>query len=83
MMTGIVELDLHGLTPGEAQKKIDRALEAADRSVYTLRLIHGYHGGTSLRAMIREEYSWCRHSKVLRIRSGDNPGITELVLREL
>ena len=47
----------------------------------TLRLdLHGYHRGTELRSMIRRVYS--RHSRVLRLELGLNPGVTELVLRE-
>ncbi|MDF2541392.1 MAG: hypothetical protein K0S47_1110 [Herbinix sp.] len=46
-----------------------------------LRIIHGYHNGTELRNMIRKEYG--KHPKVLRIESGLNQGMTDLVLREL
>ena len=48
---------------------------------YQLRLVHGFHRGTSLRSMIQDEYRY--HEKVLRIMPGDNPGITILVLKEL
>ena len=47
---------------------------------YRIRVIHGYHGGTSLRDGIRKEYA--KHPKVLRIELGLNPGETDLVLRE-
>lgn len=76
-----VTLDLHGLMRDEAMRTIDRALAKAGPTVYQLRLVHGYHRGTSLRSMIQDEYRW--HEKVLRIVPGDNPGITILVLREL
>jgi len=77
----IVELDLHGLFRDDAIKAIDRALKAADDSTYQIRLIHGYNRGTSLKNMIIEEYRY--HPKVLRIKPGDNLGITVLILREL
>ena len=76
-----VTIDLHGMMQSEAIRAIDRALRNAGPMVYQLRLIHGYHRGTSLRGMIQQEYRY--HEKVLRILPGDNPGITILVLREL
>lgn len=76
-----VTLDLHGLRQEEAIRTINRALSAAGPGVYQLRLIHGYHRGTSLRGMIQDEYRY--HEKVLRVMPGDNPGITVLVLKEL
>lgn len=76
-----VTIDLHGLLRDEAMRRIDRALANAGPGVYQLRLIHGYHRGTSLRSMLQDEYRY--HEKVLRITPGDNPGITVFVLREL
>ena len=77
---GIVELDLHGMTKVQAKAAVDAKLRRCDKSVYRLRLIHGYHGGTELRDMLRREYK--NHSKVLRLEIGINPGETDLVLRE-
>ncbi len=76
-----VTVDLHGLRQEEAIRVIDRAIAAAGPTTYQLRLVHGYHRGTSLRSMIQDEYRW--HPKVLRTMPGDNPGITVLVLKEL
>ena len=50
-------------------------------SVYRLKVIHGYHGGTVLRDAVRVRYR--NHPKVKRIEVGLNPGETDLVLREL
>ncbi|MBR3643707.1 MAG: Smr/MutS family protein, partial [Parasporobacterium sp.] len=72
---------LHGLLRTEAMQKIDAALKEADRGTYQIRLIHGYHRGSSLRTMIREEYRYC--SSILRIIPGENEGITIFVLREM
>ena len=80
MQSGTVRLDLHGMTCYQAQVAIDAALRRAKGSVYRLELIHGYHGGTELRDMIRKTYA--KHPKVRRIELGLNPGVTELVLRE-
>ncbi|MBR0374169.1 MAG: Smr/MutS family protein [Mogibacterium sp.] len=81
MSTPIITLDLHGMLREDAVKAIDRALRAADRTTYQIRLVHGFHRGTSLKNMILEEYRY--HPKVLRIAPGDNLGVTVLVLREL
>ncbi len=80
-MGAFVEIDLHGLRQDEAIRVINKAIAAADSTTYQIRLIHGYHRGTSLRTMIHEEYRY--ESKVKRIIPGDNPGITVLVMREL
>ena len=81
MNTPIVKVDLHGLRQEEAIKVIDKAIAAAASSTYQIQLIHGYHRGTNLMTMIREEYRF--HPKVRRIIPGDNPGITVLVMKEL
>ena len=66
-MGGVVELELHGKNTYRAKT-----------GTYRLRLIHGYHGGTALRDMIRREYA----GRVLRLETGVDPGVTDLVLRE-
>ncbi|MBQ4361633.1 MAG: Smr/MutS family protein [Lachnospiraceae bacterium] len=81
MSAPFVKIDLHGKTQQEAVRVIDRALAAAGPSTYQIHLIHGYHRGTSLRSMIRDEYRY--DTKIRRIIPGDNPGITVLVLKEL
>ena len=80
MQAGILELDLHGMNTHQAKIAIDSQLKRAKQGVYRIRLIHGYHGGTALRDMIRETYR--HHPRVLRVELGLNPGETELVLRE-
>ena len=74
---GIWELDLHGMTTVQAKVAVDAALRRCDKSVYRLRLIHGYHGGTALRDLCRE---YAGHPRVLRLVA--SPGSTDLVLRE-
>ena len=74
-----VTIDLHGLMRDDAMRQINRALRDAGPGVYQLRLIHGYHRGTSLRSMIHDEYRY--QEKVLHIMPGDNSGITALVMR--
>ena len=76
-MGGIVEIDLHGKNTYQARVTVDAALRRAGGGIYRLRLIHGHHGGTAIRDMIREEYA----PKVLRLVTV-NEGTTDLVLRE-
>jgi hypothetical protein len=49
--------------------------------VYRLRVIHGYHGGTELRDLVRGEIA--KDPKIIRYEIGLNQGETDLVLREL
>ena len=77
--SGIVILDLHGCSAYQARIAIDAALKRS-RGVYRLRIVHGYHGGTALKDMIRKEYAGKKG--ILRVELGLNPGETDLVLRE-
>ena len=81
LTSGIIEIDLHGLRVDEAVKKVKSEIKKAPGSVYVIRLIHGYHGGTRIKEAIEDEFSYGRDAKVKSIRNGSNPGITELVLR--
>lgn len=80
MQSGRIRLDIHGMTCTQAQAAIDAALRRAGGSVYRLEVVHGYHGGTQLREMVRRVYA--RHPRVKRLEIGLNQGATELVLRE-
>lgn len=82
MLNGIIEIDVHGKNVESAIEEIRKHLNNAKPSVYRIRIIHGYHGGTKIRESIREEFSYGREPKVKWITMGDNPGIAELVLRE-
>lgn len=82
MTGGIVEIDVHGMNYEQAQAAVERQVRAAGGSVYRIRVIHGFHGGTRLRSMLREEFGYGREPRVKRIEMGTNQGITELILRE-
>ena len=79
-MESRIELDIHGMTRYQAKLAIDAKLRRAGSGVYRISIIHGYHGGTSLRDFVRETYK--AHPKVLRIEAGLNQGATDLVLKE-
>lgn len=81
MKSGIVEIDLHEMNQHQARVMIDSRLKKAGKDIYRIRIVHGYRSGTALRDMIRKTYK--NHPKVIRVELSMNPGITELVLREL
>ena len=80
-LSGFQEIDVHSMTRVQAITAIDARLRRADASVYRLRVIHGFHGGTALRDAVRTHYK--NHPKVKRIEIGLNQGETDLILREL
>lgn len=79
--SGIQEVNIHGMSTYKAKVCLDSILKKADKGIYRIRVIHGFHSGTALKDMVHQEYRM--HPKVLRIENGMNEGITELVLREL
>ena len=81
-MSGIIEINVHGKNVEEALNEIKRYLDKTGAGTYRIRVIHGHHGGTRIRDGIWDEFSYGREPKVKRITMGDNPGITELILRE-
>ncbi len=78
----IVETDVHGLTAEQAVQQIEGLIRKADSGTYRIRVIHGYHRGNQIQRAIYRELGGGLSPRVLRIVGGDNPGITELVLRE-
>lgn len=80
MQPGIVEIDLHGKNAYQAKIALDAALRRADSGVYRLRVIHGYHGGETLKQLAA---GYASHPKVIRLIVSPDGGQTDLVLREL
>ena len=81
MISSFQQVDVHGMNKVQAFAAIDAILRRANASVYTVRVIHGYHNGMVLRDSIRKSYK--DHPKVKRVELGLNPGETDLILREL
>ena len=82
-MEGILRIDVHYKKTREAISEITNLIDRANRSVYLIKVIHGFNRGTRIREAITEEYSYGREERVLRIEMGENEGITNLILREL
>lgn len=78
--SGIVSIDVHGKTKAQARVSINAALRKCDGSVYRIRVIHGFNMGTEIRDMVRRDFA--NAPRVIRLETGINPGVTELVLRE-
>ncbi len=77
----IIEIDIHGMNKVQAKTYIDGVLKKAGKNVFRIEIIHGFHGGSSLRDMVRSTYK--NNPKVKRIELGLNNGATTLILREL
>ena len=80
MNSGILSLDLHGKNTYQAKTAVDALLRKSAGGTYRIRIIHGFHSGTTLRDFLRSEYS--AHPKVKRLLLSTDGGTTELVLRE-
>ena len=51
------QIDLHGLTKEEAKAELIYALNTIDADIKCLVVVHGYHGGTALKSLVRKEFS--------------------------
>ncbi len=68
-----LEVDLHGLSAEDADLKVTREIGSAPDHIETIRFIHGYRGGKTLKMVV--------HDVALRLRKRSdqglsNPGIT-------
>lgn len=73
----IITIDLHQYTVDDAKQKLQLAVTIAPSEIREIVVIHGYHGGTALRDMVRKDF---KNSRVLRKFLSLNPGITSLIL---
>lgn len=73
----IMTADLHGVYARDARDILTGWLDRAPADVTELRVIHGYQRGTTLRDMIRGEFS---HPRVKSVLPSLNPGETRLIL---
>ena len=80
--TPIIEIDVHGLNVEQAISRIEEKIQKANASTYRIRVIHGFNRGNNIQRGIYREIGHGLNPKVVRIVGGDNPGITEIILRE-
>ena len=77
-----IDVDLHGMTSEQAIERINLLVKRANPSTYRIRIVHGFNRGTAIQRAIYREFGHGQNPKIVRIVGGDNPGITELILRE-
>ena len=78
-----IDIDVHGMTSEQVVEKIESLINKANPITYRIRVIHGFNRGNAIQRAIYREIGHGMNPKVLRIIGGDNPGVTELILREL
>lgn len=78
MNSAIIEIDVHNKSCAQAMAMISAILYKS-KGVYRIRVIHGCHGGTAIRDMIRTEFP--KRKGVIRVESVGE-GRSEIVLRE-
>ena len=81
-LSGVKVVDLHGRNRYQAGIALEAALRQSQGhpGLYRIRVIHGSHGGTVLRDLVRTTYA--HDPRVLRL-IPDGENATILVLREL
>lgn len=74
----IITIDIHNHTVSDAKQKLQIAVKIAPSETKEIVVIHGYHNGTALRDMVRNDF---RSKRVARKYLSLNPGITSLILQ--
>lgn len=74
-----IEADIHGMRVLEAKRELETLIGRADKSIREIVVIHGYHGGSALKNMVRSELLHPRiQQKILSL----NQGETTLLLKK-
>ena len=60
------KIDLHNLSKEEARSEILHEIYLAD-GVDSLVIVHGYHGGQTLKNLVRKEFKHERVAKILHL----------------
>ncbi len=71
-------VDLHGLTVEEAEVRLFETLDALPADVQMVEVAHGYHRGTAIKKMVRDEF---HHWRIVRKQASLNAGVTIFVLK--
>ena len=74
----IITIDIHNHTVFDAKQKLQLAVKIAPSDIKEIVVIHGYHNGTALRDMVRNDF---RSKRIARKYLSLNPGITSLILQ--
>ena len=73
-----IEADIHGMRVLEAKRELETLIGRADKSIREIVVIHGYHGGSALKNMVRSELRPRIQQKILSL----NQGETTLLLKK-
>lgn len=71
-------LDLHGMTYEQAKAELDTVMKKLPTDTRELTVIHGYHGGTVLRDLVRNY----RNPKIERKLLSMNNGSTVFIIKK-
>ena len=63
-------VDLHNLTKEDARAELVYAVETVDFDIVALVVIHGYHGGTVIKNLVRKEFSHNLISEKINLDAG-------------
>ena len=74
-----IEADIHGMRVLEAKREVETLIGRADKSIREIVVIHGYHGGSALKNMVRSEL---RHPRIQQKILSLNQGETTLLLKK-
>lgn len=76
--TEIIKIDLHKMKVWEATNYLNMRVLSAPRGIKEIVVIHGYHNGTALMNMVRQEFS---NPRVKRKLLSLNQGVTSFILQ--
>ena len=74
-----IEADIHGMRAAEAKRQLELLISRADKNIREIVVIHGYHGGSALKEMVRTEL---RHPRIQQKMLSLNQGETTLILKK-
>lgn len=70
-------VDIHGMTVSEASRELIQLISRCDMKTHEIEVIHGFHGGTALKEMVRS----LKHPRVEKRILSLNQGSTTIVLK--
>ena len=63
-------VDLHTLTKEDARIELLNAINSADFDIQCLVIVHGYHGGTIIKKLVRKEFQSDFVSEIINLDAG-------------
>lgn len=73
----MIEIDIHGMTVQEAREYLKKELSSLPKNALSVTVVHGYHGGTKLKDMVKN----FKHERIKRVEVGLNQGETTFYLK--